>query len=117
MPRKTPTRGYEQLLIESVADAIMQAGDSAAADHGPPPESSAPSERRKVQLWGQRDPNVDVPSLTQQLQTTGVPQDQLKLLHIATVRPDLAPLYGQPIPDPQVADVLARLAEYPFRVT
>lgn len=117
MKKKPSTRGYEDMLIESVADEIMQSGDSAAADHGPPPDTSAPSERRKVQLWGQSDPNVDVPTLTEQLQTTGVPPDQLKMLQIATVRPDLAPLYGQPIPDPQVAEVLAKLAEYPFRVT
>lgn len=118
MPRR-PEHSYEDLLAESVADSLLDGADAIAAEHGAPPDMDAPSEREKVRLWGRSDPAVDYDALVEALTTTGVPPEMMATMQVsryAKSHPELVQAYAQPVQDRALAERLAAIAEYPFKL-
>lgn len=101
---------------------IDRFSDQIAAEMGPAPGATVVSDARKVELWGQTDPKAPYDTIYQMLTTTGVKpemldpdgDDQMTLAIVKEV-PEIAPMYAEVV-DPDVADVLATLAEHPMRV-
>lgn len=119
MPRKSNVAPYEDRLTEAVADDIRLSADTIASNQGPPPNTRRTSDARKLTLWGLADPGVDHAQMVQTLMTTGVPSEQMQTLRLAQFsksHPDLIMAYGQPVADPALAERLATIAEYPYRL-
>lgn len=114
MPRTRTPESYEELLAETTADAIMADADVMAAESGPPPGKRL-SEAEEVRLWGVRDPSVDYATTLQTLLTQGFGETAGNLL-VVQENPGLLDAYANPAPTPEVAEALAVLAEYPFRL-
>lgn len=108
--------------MREIEEEIERFSDQIAAEMGPAPGSQTVSDDRKVELWGRTDPKASYDTIYGMLTTTGVPSEMLDpdgsddtTLAIVKEIPELAPYYQQPV-DPDVADVLATLAENPYRL-
>jgi hypothetical protein len=119
---QTQARSPEEQAQTEVLSELERAVQALAAEWGPAPGAKNVSTRREVTLWGQRDPKVDFESLKQQLMATGLGQTPDLLdpegdgaLAVIQEHPDMAPLFMEPVAE-DVADVLATLAEFPFRL-
>jgi hypothetical protein len=116
MPRQTAM----DMALERFWKNFDTATRRSAASLGQPPGTKPLGDAEKVRLWGTRDPKVDAATLAGQLTTTGVPPELLDpksptALAIAREAPeDLLRMYAQPTDDPELATILASLAEYPF---
>lgn len=119
MPRQTAPESDIEIAQREIQEEIEQAIAALAADTGPAPRAVRLSDAEKVEMWGRSDPKVDYGQLLQQLMATGLPPEMLDPdtgLAIFKRHPEMAQLYGQPVA-PEVADPLARLAEYPLRLS
>lgn len=111
--KRRPLTAEERAETE-FQDELAQAAKRIADDLGPAPGTVRTSEAKKRTLWWTRDPAVDRATLVGMLQQGGVPPDLLETLMIVEEQPDLKAAYQQPT-DPRTADVLAAMAEWPFR--
>ena len=116
MPRREPPRSPEQQAVEEFVSEVDQIAADLATEAGPPLDTDHVSVARKRRLWGQRDPDVNYTDLVSRLLTTGVPPEEAAQMILVQEHPELLPMFGQPMPDPETADALARLAEMPFRL-
>lgn len=118
VPRQKLTLPPVEQAQREIDAEIQQAIRMLAAEVGPAPGARPLSEAKKVSMWGQRDPKVDYTQVASQLMTTGLAPDLLdpeKGLALFKEHPEMAQMYAQPVA-PDVADQLARLAEYPLRL-
>lgn len=106
----------EDRAIQEIEAEDEAALAQVAAEMGPPPESGRLSAREQVELWGQTDPSVDYETLRQRLVMEGLPPEEAQTLAIAQEYPDIVPLLAQPTGDLEMADMLASLAERPYRL-
>lgn len=99
-------------------------GRRIAADLGAPADADKIGEKEALRLWALADPGVDYEALYEQLAGGGLPPEMVKSLAIVAEHPDLEPLYTDlaahaeqsGVAVEELADQLARLAEYPFRL-
>lgn len=112
MPSKR-SRSYEDLLTDDVAESIWSDGARLAGERGGPAGSRRPTTPELVEMWGLPDPLVDYEALADRLGRGGLSQEEAQQLLIVKKYPDVMSAYLQP--QPGQADMLARLAEYPFR--
>lgn len=89
------------------------------AEAGPPDDSHRLSEADEDAIYAITDPTIDADpdAFATLLLTTGVPQEQLGTLKILEAMPELAQAYAQPTQDAEMADMLTRLAQYPWRAS
>lgn len=118
MPRKPPppksTSEEELVAATFLADLESVAGRIAQAE-GEPPGSQPMGDADKVRLWGIQDRRVDPSMLLRTLLSTGLGQEATQMTIVAE-RPELLDAYAQPATDPEVAQQLVTLAQYPFRL-
>jgi hypothetical protein len=110
----------EDRAIENFNKSFDALTKRSAISLGQPAGTRPVGDAELVRQWGIMDNKVDRTALAQQLMAGGLPPELLDpnsphKLEIVKAAPDLAPLYGQPVQDPEVADILAGLAEHPFR--
>ncbi len=121
MPRTKPSdTTAESQALQNFNDHFDQATERTAASMGRPLGAKDVGDAEKVRLWGASDPKVDPAQIVAQLLTTGVDPslldpNNLQALAVAKAAPDLAPLYGQPTEDDELAQILAAFAAHPFR--
>ena len=113
-PRRRQTTSDADLLTDLVVGEIDTSVDHAVAAAGAPAGTTQVGDAHKVRLWGRQDKKVDPDLLRERLQTTGLGQEAPQMV-ICKERPELVPLYMSPVQDPNLIDVLVKLAEYPFR--
>lgn len=116
MPRTKPPESAEDIAIRQIDDEDTAAIERIAREMGPPPDTQRLSEREEVDLWEWKDPAVDYQALATALPVTGLPPEQAQAFVLFRERPDLLELYAQPTQSFEVADMLARLAETPWRL-
>lgn len=119
-PRRSRSQTPEDAAIRSFTANFDLLTKRSAASLGQPPGTRPVGDVELVRQWGIRDNKVDRLQLLAQLLTTGLPQELLdqnnpQAFAIMKAAPDLAPLYGQPVTDHEVAEILTGLAEWPFR--
>lgn len=122
MPRRPATESPEARALRELDEEMERYSDAIAADWGPAPGSDVVSDDRKVELWGRTDPKADYDAIYGMLTTTGVPPEMLDpdgaddvTLAIVKEVPEMAPYYQQAV-EPDLADALSTLAEYPMRL-
>lgn len=113
-PRRRQTTSDADLLTDMVVGEIDTSVNQQVAAAGAPAGTTQAGDAQKVRLWGRQDKKVDPAVLSDRLKTTGLGQEAPKMI-ICQERPELVPLYMSPVQDPQLIDVLVKLAEYPFR--
>lgn len=113
MPKLTP-RSYEDALDDLVIGQIDASVEKYLSDQGGPAGTRQPSEAEQTRRWGLADTTVDRAALAARLLAGGLAPEEAEQLEIVRQVPELAAAYTQPV-DSQTADVLARLAAYPFR--
>lgn len=86
-----------------------------AFESGPPPDSEQLSPADEDAAWEITDPAVDSEQFPTMLMTSGLPPEMLQSLRVLKVHPEWAELYGKPTQDAEKADLLTRLAEFPWR--
>lgn len=116
MPRRSEPEGAESRAIREVLEEDDRALEAIRAEAGPPPDSRRLSSADEDEAWGAADPRVDHDAMVGMLQTRGLPPELVRRLKVVELRPEWAPLYQQPTPDPERAAMLARLARYPYRL-
>ncbi len=113
--RAVPESAEDKALREIEAeddDAIKRI----ALESGPPADSARLSDADMDALWAVTDPLVDDPdALASALMTTGVQPDMLGQLVVVREYPEWEQLYAQPTQDAEMADMLSRLAQFPYR--
>jgi hypothetical protein len=119
-PRRSRSMTPEDQAIESFNKNFDALTKRSALSLGQPPGTRPVGDAELVHQWGIMDSKVDRAQLAAQLLTTGLPPELLdpnspNKLEIVKAAPDLAPLYAQPVKDPELADILAGFAERPFR--
>jgi hypothetical protein len=119
-PRRSRSMTPEDRAIENFNKSFDALTKRSAASLGQPPGTRPVGDAELVRQWGIMDNKVDRTALAQQLMAGGLPPELLdpnnpNSLEIVKAAPDLAPLYGQPVQDPELADILAGLAEHPFK--
>jgi hypothetical protein len=119
LPETTDTSVESRVAASWLEQAEKVARRIAQAD-GDPPGAKKVGDAEAVRLWGLTDPNADYDLILDALATTGLSPEFLdpaspQALAVVKDRPELAPLYGQPAPTPELARALATYAEYPFR--
>lgn len=117
-PRRRARLSAEELAQEDFNREFEAVFEALAAEQGKPPGASPVSEAKKLALWGQTDPHADYDALVEMLQTSGVPPEvaaTLTLLQEHADNEELMAAFAQPTQDPDLADVLARMATHPFR--
>jgi hypothetical protein len=119
-PRRSRSKTAEEYALERFNQNFEKAALQAAQSWGQPAGSRPVGDAEKVRQWGLQDSNVDRTALTASLLTQGLAPELLdpnnpQAPAVMKAAPDLAPLYGQPVQDSELADTLAGLAQYPFR--
>ena len=114
VPESAESRALRELLAED--EDVLQ---SLVAEAGPPDDSHRLSEADEDAIYAITDPTIDADpdAFATLLLTTGVPQEQLGTLKILEAMPELAQAYAQPTQDVEMADMLTRLAQYPWRAS
>jgi hypothetical protein len=115
MVNRKAEKSFEEVVAESFNEDLQKVAEQLAAEAGNPPGADKISEAESVRLFGLRDPSVDYQQLAMRLMGGGLPPEEVAQLTIVQERPEWAELYMQPAPDFETADLLARLAEYPYR--
>lgn len=115
MPRQAATESAEDRVLREMEHEDTAALEKLAAQAGPPADAHRLSERDEDDAWETTDPQVDEEKFGKMLTTQGIPPDQAQRLLITKLRPDWAPLYSQPTQDLEMAHMLTRVAQYPFR--
>jgi hypothetical protein len=115
MPGRKPPESAEDIALRQIDEEDTAALERIAREMGPPPDSQRLSEREEVELWGQRDPSVDYLDLATRLLAEGIPPEEAARFLVLEEIPELVPLFAQPTQSFETADMLARLAEYPYR--
>lgn len=103
----------------SFADDLERLAQATAAEQGQPVGTRSMSDAEALKQWGIVDPKVNYDQILGMLQPTGLPPEMLdpeQGLMVFQEQPDLAQWYGQPVQDPALAQRMAVLAEYPFRM-
>lgn len=113
-PKPLPIDSSEERLADEFMAELEKVAARVAAEEGTPP-SARLSEREAATYWGLRDPLVDPEQFRDMLVTRGIPPEALRHLRLARTYPDLLEAYQQPVQDPELAEQLATLAEYPYR--
>lgn len=113
-PRRSQSVSDADLLTDMVVGEIDTSVNQQVAATGAPAGTTQAGDAQKVRLWGRQDKKVDPEVLRSRLQTTGLGQEAPQMV-ICKERPELVSLYMSPVQDPQLIDVLVKLAEYPFR--
>lgn len=113
-PRRSHAVSDADLLTDMIVGEIDTSVDQQVAATGAPAGTTQAGDAQKVRLWGRQDKKVDPELLRERLQTTGLGQEAPRMV-ICQERPELTPLYMSPVEDPNLIDVLVKLAEYPFR--
>lgn len=119
MPPRNASTSYEQTLVSTVAEDIVTTAERHAASMGAPPNTQATSDKERVRLWGRTDPAAPYDTVFQTLTTTGVPPEMMQQMQISRFtqsHPELVAAYSQPTQDTALADRLAQIAEYPFKI-
>lgn len=116
MPRRTPDSFEDRVLtaIEANTDDML---NRLVAQAGPPADADKLSEADLDEAWETADPSVDYETMAQQILTQGLPPEIARGLLVLKIRPEWAPLYGRPTQSAELAHQLARLAQYPFRLS
>lgn len=119
MPRRTAPETAEDRAIREVSDEDENAMRTLALEAGPPPDSSRLSEADEDAAWEQMDPNVDHEQLATMLMTQGLPPELAQQLLIVKLRrdEDWMGALTKPTQDAELANQLAKLARYPFRLS
>lgn len=112
IPESAESRALRELLAED-EDVLKRL----VAEAGPPDDSHRLSEADEDAIYAVTDAMVDADpdAFATLLLTSGVPQEQLGALKILEAMPELAQAYAQPTQDAELADILTRLAQYPYR--
>lgn len=119
-PRTAPN--VEDSARREAEDVLNQAVDAIAASEGAAADADPVSAAKLLQQWGQRDPRIaDADGLRDHLMQGPLPPEMLDpngpdALAIVRMHPDLGALYGQGPFDQPMADMLARIAEFPLRL-
>lgn len=121
MPKRRMPLSPEAVARNEFNDELQQAITEIAAELGPADGAAPASDKEKVRLWGIRDQKVDYDAMVQRIMTQGYPPEMLdpdgdNSLMVVRENPELAPYYGQPTEDQEMAGVLTTLAEFPFRL-
>jgi hypothetical protein len=114
--RAVPESAEDRALreVEAEDDAILKAQ---ALTAGSPPDMQRQSESDEDTAWEYEDRTVDYDQMAPALTTQGLPQEVVQRLLITRLRPEWAPLYVQPTQSAEMADMLLRAAQYPFRLS
>jgi hypothetical protein len=114
VPESAESKALRELLAED--EDVLQ---RLVAEAGPPDDSHRLSEADEDAIYAITDPTIDADpdAFATLLLTTGVPQEQLGTLKILEAMPELAQAYAQPTQDAEMADMLTRLAQYPWRAS
>lgn len=118
--RRQVQRSEEQVARDEIDAEIEHAIATIAAEWGAAPDAAPVSEDEEVELWGRRDPTVDYDAVYAMLTTTGLPPEMLDPASdlapaVIAEHPEMAQMYGSVV-DANLADMLATLAEHPFRI-
>lgn len=116
MPGRKP-ESFEDGVLSSVEANTEDMLNRLVAQAGPPPDTDKVSENDKDAAWETADPSVDYDTFAQQIMTQGLPPEMVSRLLVTKLRPDWAPLYQRPTQSAEMAHQLARLAQYPFRLS
>lgn len=112
-PKQDPSSVEDQIALKWI-DEVETVAKAIAAEDMAPPDSDKVGETEAIRLFGQRDPLVDYDQLVLALQQ-GLPPEAAQQLQLVIERPELGELFTQPQP-PEMASILAGLAEYPYRL-
>jgi hypothetical protein len=119
-PRRTISP--EEAARNTIATEIPRMVEAIAAKQGPGIDAGPVSAAKLLQQWGQRDPRIaDADGLRDHLMQGPLPPEMLDpngpdALAIVKQHPEIAQMYGQGPFDQQMADMLARIAEFPLRL-
>lgn len=119
-PRNAPN--VEDSARLEAEEVLMRAVDTLAASEGPAAGADTLSDAKLLRQWGQRDPRIaDADGLRAHLMQGPLPPEMLDpngqdVLAIVKAHPELAQMYAQGPFDDAMADMLARLAEFPLRL-
>jgi hypothetical protein len=120
-PRQQPN--VEDSARREAEDVLNQAVDALASSEGAAPDADPVSAATLLRQWGQRDPRIaDADGLRDHLMQGPLPPEMLDpngpdALAIVKQHPEIAGMYGQGPFDEAMADMLARLAEFPLRLS
>ena len=116
MPRRPVQESAEDRAIREIEAEDDDAVQRIALEAGPPADASRLSDADLDALWAVTDPLVDDPdAFASALMTSGIEPDLLGQLLVVREYPEWQPLYAQPTQDAEMADMLARLAQFPYR--
>ena len=116
MPRRAVQESAEDRALREIEAEDDDAIKRLALEAGPPADSARLSDADLDALWAVTDPLVDDPdSFATALMTTGIQPDMLGQLLVVQEYPEWQALYAQPTQDAEMADMLARLAQFPYR--
>lgn len=120
-------RGRQRITQESAEDRALRELDeedtgtieSLAREAGPPPDSEKLSDRDEDEAWEATDPQVDHEQMATMLMTQGLPPELAQQLLIVKLRPDddWMSVLTRPTQDAELANQIARVAKYPFRLS
>lgn len=116
MPRRAVQESAEDRALREIEAEDDDAIRRIALEAGPPADSARLSDADLDALWAVTDPLVDDPdAFATALMTSGIQPDMLGQLLVVQEYPEWQPLYAQPTQDAEMADMLARLAQFPYR--
>ena len=116
MARRAAQESAEDRAIREIEAEDDDAVQRIALEAGPPADASRLSDADLDALWAVTDPLVDDPdAFASALMTSGIEPDLLGQLLVVREYPEWQPLYAQPTQDAEMADMLARLAQFPYR--
>lgn len=116
MPRRPVQESAEDRALREIEAEDDDAVQRIALEAGPPADASRLSDADLDALWAVTDPLVDDPdAFASALMTSGIEPDLLGQLLVVREYPEWQPLYAQPTQDAEMADMLARLAQFPYR--
>jgi hypothetical protein len=120
MPPSKAQGTPEEAALGKFLQDFQLAAQRTAQKLGRPLGTDHVSEARKVAMWSATDPKADHATILQQLQTSGLPPEQLDpqgpdALAVVKASPKLAPLYAEVQADPELANTLASFAVWPLR--
>lgn len=116
MPRRPVQESAEDRAIREIEAEDDDAVQRIALEAGPPADSARLSDADLDAMWAVTDPLVDDPdAFASALMTSGIDPEMLGQLLVVQEYPEWQPLYAQPTQDAEMADMLARLAQFPYR--
>lgn len=122
MPSRRPPN-VQDSARRSAEEILELVVDSIAASEGPAEDADSVSDAKRLEQWGQRDSRmVDPDAFEAQLQQAVLPQEALDVnsptcLAVVKSVPEIAEIYASGPFDAEMAHMLARLAEFPLRLS